>query len=65
MFSGGQASETSGSGTHLAAPALVTHDEAMRMRPDLQLLLRSDKRSLLARKLRHFADYEFSGMADQ
>ena len=65
MFSGGQASETSGSSTHLAARALLTPDEAMRMRSDLQVLLRPGKRPLLARKLRHFADREFSGLADQ
>ena len=65
MFSGGQASETSGTGTHLAARALLTPDEAMRMRSDLQVLLRPGKRPLLARKLRHYADREFSGLADQ
>ncbi|SHK31706.1 type IV secretion system protein VirD4 [Roseomonas rosea] len=64
FLSGGQVSETEGTSTHLAARPLLTPDEAMRLRPDLQVLLRPGHRPILATKLRHYEDKEFSGLFD-
>ena len=64
FFSGGHASESEGTSTHLAARPLLTPDEAMRMRPDLQVLLRPGYRPVLATKLRHYEDREFRELFD-
>ncbi|SHK53440.1 type IV secretion system protein VirD4, partial [Roseomonas rosea] len=62
---GGQASVSEGTSTHLAGRPLLTPDEAMRLSPDLQVLLRPGKAPALARKLRHYEDPEFAGLADE
>ncbi|MBI0539136.1 type IV secretory system conjugative DNA transfer family protein [Roseomonas sp. KE2513] len=64
FLSGGHASEGEGTSTHLAARPLLTPDEAMRLRPDLQVLLRPGHRPVLAAKLRHYEDREFRGLFD-
>lgn len=61
-FSGGQASDSEGTSTHLASRPLLTPDEAMRLRPDRQVLLRPGHRPVLAAKLRHYEDEEFRGL---
>lgn len=60
----GQASESQGTATHLAARPLLTSDEAMRLQPDRQVLLRPGYRPVLAGKLRHYEDPEFRGLFD-
>ena len=61
---GGQSSASEGTATHLAARPLLTPDEAMRLPPHVQVLLRPGKAPALAAKLRHFADPEFRGLPD-
>ena len=63
-LSGGTASVSEGTSTHLTARPLLTPDEAVRLPPDLQVLLRPGKAPALARKLRHYEDPEFAGLAD-
>jgi type IV secretion system protein VirD4 len=53
-----------GSSSHLAARPLLTPDEAMRLPPHLQVLLRPGQRPALTAKLRYYADPEFQGLAD-
>ncbi|WP_424140399.1 type IV secretory system conjugative DNA transfer family protein [Roseomonas chloroacetimidivorans] len=64
FFSNGQTSESEGTSTHLAARPLLTPDEAMRLWPDRQVLLRPGHRPVLAAKLRHYEDKEFRGLFD-
>lgn len=63
-LSGGTASVSEGTSTHLTGHPLLTPDEAMRLSPDLQVFLLPGKAPALARKLRHYADPEFAGLAD-
>ena len=58
------ASTSAGTSSHLAARPLLSPDEAMRLPPDRQVLLRPGRAPALVRKLRHFADPEFAGLAD-
>ncbi|MCK8787852.1 type IV secretory system conjugative DNA transfer family protein [Roseomonas sp. NAR14] len=60
----GGTSVSEGTATHLAARPLLTPDEAMRLPPHAQVLLRPGKAPALALKLRHFADPEFRGLPD-
>jgi type IV secretion system protein VirD4 len=62
--SGAGASTSQGSSSHLAARPLLTPDEAMRLPRDLQVLLRPQHRPALTRKLQHYSDPEFKGLAD-
>ena len=64
LLAEGQASESQGTSTHLAARPLLTSDEAMRLQPDRQVLLRPGHRPVLAGKLRHYEDPEFRGLFD-
>ena len=57
-------SRPAGLGALIGCP-LLTPDEAMRLLPDRQVLLRPGKAPALARKLRHYADPEFAGLADR
>jgi len=61
---GAHASTSAGTSTHLAARPLLSPDEAMRLPPDRQVLLRPGRAPALVRKLRHYADPEFAGLAD-
>ncbi|NOG74160.1 type IV secretory system conjugative DNA transfer family protein [Roseicella sp. DB1501] len=63
-LSGGHASVSEGTSTHLAGRPLLTPDEAMRLPPHLQVLLRPGKAPALAAKLRHYDDPEFAGLSD-
>ncbi|MFC7694720.1 type IV secretory system conjugative DNA transfer family protein [Paeniroseomonas aquatica] len=63
-FGRGHASVSEGTSTHLAGRPLLTPDEAMRLPPHLQVLLRPGKPPVLAAKLRHYSDPEFKGLAD-
>ncbi len=60
---GGSTSE--GTSTHLAAQPLLAPDEAMRLLPHAQVLLRPGQFPALVSKLRHYADAEFAGLADE
>jgi type IV secretion system protein VirD4 len=66
LLAGGGAggSTTHGTSTHLTARSLLSPDEAMRMAPHLQVLLRPGRMPALVAKLRHHADREFAGLAD-
>ena len=61
----GSGSVSEGTATHLAGRPLLTPDEAMRLPPHLQVLLRPGKPPALAAKLRHYADSEFTGLFDE
>jgi type IV secretion system protein VirD4 len=61
-FPTGGGSVSAGTSTHLAGRPLLTPDEAMRLPPHLQVLLRPGKPPALAAKLRHYADPEFAGL---
>lgn len=61
---GAHGSTSEGTSTHLAARPLLAPDEAMRLPPDRQVLLRPGQPPALVGKLRHFADAEFAGLAD-
>ena len=65
-FSGGgnRGSVSAGTSTHLVARALLNPDEAMRLPPYLQVLLRPGHTPALVGKLQHYADPEFRGLAD-
>lgn len=63
-FPTGGGSVSAGTSTHLAGQPLLTPDEAMRLPPHLQVLLRLGKPPALARKLRHYEDPEFRGLTD-
>ena len=56
---GEMASSTS---THLTARDLMTPDEIMQMPPDTQLLRVQGRPTMVAEKLRYFADKEFDGL---
>lgn len=60
----GGTSTSEGTSTHLAARPLLAPDEAMRLSPDRQVLLRPGRAPALVAKLRHYADPEFAGLAD-
>ncbi|MFC7694709.1 type IV secretory system conjugative DNA transfer family protein [Paeniroseomonas aquatica] len=61
----GGGSVSDGTATHLAGRPLLTPDEAMRLSPHLQVILRPGKAPALAAKLRHYADPEFAGLFDE
>jgi type IV secretion system protein VirD4 len=61
---GAGGSTTHGMSTHLTARPLLSPDEAMRLAPHLQVLLRPGRMPALVAKLRHYADREFAGLAD-
>jgi type IV secretion system protein VirD4 len=61
---GGPGSTSEGTSTHLTGRALLSPDEAMRLAPHLQVLLRPGHMPALVAKLRHYADREFAGLAD-
>ena len=63
-FGAGSGSVSEGTSTHLAGRPLLTPDEAMRLLPHRQVLLRPGKLPALATKLRHYADPEFKRLAD-
>lgn len=60
----GSGSVSKGTATHFTGRPLLTPDEAMRLPPDRQVLLRPGKAPALVGKLRHYADPEFAGLAD-
>jgi type IV secretion system protein VirD4 len=60
----GGASTSEGTSTHLAARPLLAPDEAMRLPPGRQVLLRPGCAPALVGKLRHYADAEFAGLSD-
>ena len=49
---------------HLVTRNLMDANEIMKLAPDTLLLMRVGENPLLVRKLRYFADKEFSGMFD-
>jgi type IV secretion system protein VirD4 len=61
----GGGSTSQGTGTHLVARPLLAPDEAMRLPPHAQVLLRPGQPPALVSKLRHYADAEFAGLADE
>ena len=61
---GGPGSTSEGTATHLTGRALLSSDEAMRLAPHVQVLLRPGHMPALVAKLRHYADREFAGLAD-
>lgn len=63
--SGAHASTSEGTSTHLTARPLLAPDEAMRLPPHVQVLLRSGQPPALAAKLRHHADAEFAGLSTE
>ena len=65
LGSGGNASVSESTSTHLTSRPLLTPDEAMRLPPHLQVLLRPGKAPALAAKLRHYDDPEFAGLFDK
>jgi type IV secretory pathway TraG/TraD family ATPase VirD4 len=53
------------SSTHLTPRDLLTPDEVMRLSAKVELLLQPGAASVIAEKVRHYADGEFWGMAVQ
>ena len=49
---------------HLAARNLMDPNEIMKLSPDTLLLMRVGENPLIVRKLRYYADKEFSGLFD-
>ncbi len=60
----GTGSTSAGTSTHLTARPLLAPDEAMRLPPHVQVLLRPGHPPALVAKLRHYADAEFGGLFD-
>ena len=61
---GAHGSTSQGISTQLAARPLLAPDEAMRLPPHVQVLLRPGHTPALVAKLRHYADAEFAGLGD-
>ncbi|MBO1081652.1 type IV secretory system conjugative DNA transfer family protein [Roseomonas haemaphysalidis] len=60
----GHGSSSHSSSTQLTGRPLLNPDEAMRLHPDRQVLLRPGQRPAFTAKLRHYEDKEFAGLAD-
>ncbi len=64
LLASAHGSTSAGTSSHLTARPLLAPDEAMRLPPHAQVLLRPGHPPALVAKLRHYADAEFTGLFD-
>ena len=64
LLAAGSPTTTQGTSSHMVARPLLAPDEAMRLPADRQVLLRPGQPPALVKKLRHYVDPEFAGLAD-
>jgi len=64
LLAGAHGSTSAGTSSHLTARPLLAPDEAMRLPPHVQVLLRPGHHPALVRKLQYFSETEFTGLFD-
>ncbi len=65
LLAGAHGSTSAGTSSHLTARPLLAPDEAMRLPPHVQVLLRPGHHPALVRKLQYFSETEFAGLFDE